>query len=263
MDAKSNQLEATRTVPAPFGVFTALAWEGAAVRAVLRQVKRERAGLWRGRAGRRAVLVVTGGVGPERAQRTLQQFAEVPFAAVLSVGCAGALIPGLAPGHLILASDVRMRSGETEAPLARFLADARLLAHARAAAAQAGIPTAEGALFTSTRVLATPEVKAQEGRVTGAIAVEMESGIHAAFARARGLPFLALRVIFDPVEMTLPAVSRFMSPDGRVRPFKAATYAVTHPQHIGVLLMLKRTQTMAAQALRRLCHVLFPLLETF
>jgi len=153
-----------------------------------------------------------------------------------------------------------MRSAEPEAQLERFPLDVRLLAYARAAASQAAIPAAEGPLFTSASVLFTPEDKAQQGKATGAIAVEMESGVYAAFAAARGLPFLALRVIFDPVDMTLPAVTGLTTPEGDVRLLKAAAYVATHPHHFPVLLALQRAQTAAAQALTRLCQALFPLL---
>jgi adenosylhomocysteine nucleosidase len=244
---------------APIVVFTALAWESAAVRAVLRQVKREAEWVWRGSTGKREVMVVTGGIGPRRTRQTLEQFSDVPFAAVLSVGCAGALIPGLATGQLILAPDVRMLS--TEARLDRFPVDPDLLVHARTAASQVAVPIAEGPLFTSARVLLTPEDKAQQGEATGAIAVEMESGVHASFASARGLPFLVLRVILDPVGMALPVIKSLTTPKGAVRPLKAVTHVVTHPHHLPALLALERSRAVAAQALSRLCHALFPLLE--
>ena len=109
------------------------------MRAALSQVQPEGKRVWRGSVGKREVLVVTGGVGPRRTQQTLERFTDVPFAAVLSVGCAGALIPGLATGQLVLAPDVRMRSAEPEAQLERFPLDVRLLAYARAAASQAAI----------------------------------------------------------------------------------------------------------------------------
>jgi len=245
---------------APIAVFTALAWESAAVRAVLRQVKREDERVWRGGVGKRDVLVITGGIGPRRTQQTLDRFADMPLAAVLSAGCAGALIPGLAAGQLILAPDVRVQATDLASQLEHFPVDARLLLSARTAASQAAVLIAEGSLFTSTSVLLTPEDKIQQGKVTGAIAVEMESGVHAAFAAARGLPFLTLRVILDPVDMTIPAVTGLTTPDGDIRPFKAAAYAATHPHHLPVLLTLKRAQTAAAQSLSRLCRALFPLL---
>ncbi len=163
---------------APIAVFTALAWESAAVRAVLRQVKREGDRVWRGSTGKREVLVVTGGIGPRRTRQTVERFTDVPFATVLSVGCAGALIAGLATGQLILAPEVRMLS--VDARLERFPVDPGLLMHARTAASQAAVPVVEGPLFTSAQVLFTPEDKARQGKVTGAIAVEMESGRYGA-----------------------------------------------------------------------------------
>ena len=57
---------------APIGVFTALAWESAAVRSVLRQVRREGAGVWRGSTGRHDVVIVTGGIGPRRTRQTVE-----------------------------------------------------------------------------------------------------------------------------------------------------------------------------------------------
>lgn len=245
----------------PIVIFTALAWESAAVRAALQQVRREDERVWRGVVGKRTALVVTGGIGPRRTQQMLERFTAMPFAMILSVGCAGALIPGLTTGHLILAPDVCIWSGEAEGKLDRFLVDARLLACAQAAAADARIPTVAGSLFTSTRVLFTAEEKARQGQVTGAVAVEMETGVHAAFATTRGIPFLAVRIILDSVAMTLPVMKGMMTPDGAVRPLKAVSHLVTHPQHLSALLALKRCRATASQALTRLCRSLFPLLE--
>lgn len=242
-------------------IFTALAWESAAVRATLRQVRREDERVWRGVLGKRTALVVTGGIGPRRTQQVLERFTDIPLGMVLSVGCAGALIPGLTTGHLILAPDVCMWSGEAEDRLDRFPVDVRLLACARAAAAQAVIPVAEGSLFTSSRVLFTAEEKSRQGNITGAIAVEMETGVHAAFAATRGIPFLAVRIVLDSVGMALPVMKGMITPEGAVRPLKAVSHLMSHPQHLSALLVLKRCRATASQALTRLCRSLFPLLE--
>ena len=148
---------------------------------------------------------------------------------------------------------------EDPVQLHRYPVDAQLLTHTRAAAQRAGVPVAEGALFTSPQVLFTPEEKAQRGRETGAIAVEMESGVHAAFALARGLPFLAVRVILDGVNMRLPAIKGLTTPEGDVRALKAALHVATHPHHLPALLALQRARTTAGDAIRRVCHSLFPL----
>lgn len=246
--------------PAPIGVFTALAWESAAVRAQLRHAERGGRGVWCARAGHRAVKVFTCGVGPRRAREVLTQVATTPFAAIVSAGCAGALVPHLATGQLVLASEVSMWSEAGAGQLVRFPADTSLLPQVRLAAARAAVPVAEGGLFTSDTALCSPEEKIRRGEATAAIAVDMESGIYAAFARARGLPFLALRVILDPAEMALPAVTDLLTPEGGVRPWRAAAYVVTHCRHLPVLLSLKRARAVVAQALSRLCAALFPVL---
>ena len=92
----------------PLAVFTALSWESAAVRAVLRQSKREDKRVWRGMAGRREVVVMTGGIGPRRTRSALERFQDMPLSAVVSVGCAGALRADLMSGQLVLAPDVRV-----------------------------------------------------------------------------------------------------------------------------------------------------------
>jgi adenosylhomocysteine nucleosidase len=247
---------------APVGIFTALAWESAAVRAVLQKVQREEERVWRGVAGETEVLVVTGGIGPRRTQRTVEQFAAMPFSAVLSVGCAGALIPGLSCGQLILAPHVAMADLAESSQMQRYPVDSELLARARTAARTAGVLVADGPLFTSAKILFTPEEKAQRGKEIGAIAVEMESGVHAAFAAARGLPFLALRIILDGVDMRLPAIKGLTTPEGDVRALKAALHVATHPHHLPTLLALKRARATAAEAIRRVCHSMLYALQS-
>ncbi len=245
----------------PIVVFSALAWESAAVRSVLRQVRRERAGVWRGSSGRRDIVIVTGGIGPHRARQTVEEFADTPFSAVLSVGCAGALIPGLTTGQLILAPALRMYADELEGQLDTFGVDKRLLSATQNAARQAGVETTEGAIVTSRRVLFTPQEKEERGRETDCIAVEMESGVHAAFAAERALPFLVLRVILDSVDMSIPPMKGVTSSEGKIRLSKAMTHIATHPHHLPFLLRLQHCRKQAAETLSRLCRALFPRLD--
>ena len=247
----------SETERAPIAVFTALAWESAAVRSVLRQVKRVDERVWRGSTGVREVLVITGGLGLRRTRQIVEQFATTPFSAVLSIGCAGALVPGLVTGQLILAPDIRLQPAKDAEQLQQFPVDARLLAEMRTAATRVGVLMADGSLFTSPNVLFTAEEKAREGERTGAIAVEMESGVHAEFAAQRGLPFLVVRVILDGVDMTIPAIAGLTTPEGGVRYVRAATYLATHPHHLSILLALKRARGAAAHAISRLCQALF------
>lgn len=245
----------------PLVVFTALAWESAAVRSVLHQVRRERAGVWRGSSGGRDVIIVTGGIGPRRARQTVEEFADTPLSAVLSVGCAGALIQGLTTGQLVLAPAVRMEVEEREGRLDTFVVDECLLRVAQSAAQQAGVETTEGVIVTNRRVLFTPQEKEERGRETDCIAVEMESGVHAAFAAERTLPFLALRVILDSVDMAIPPMKGVTTSEGKIRLSKAVAHIATHPQHLPFLLRLQQCRKQAAETISRLCRIFFTRLD--
>ena len=245
----------------PIVVFTALAWESAAVRSVLRQVRREGEGVWRGSSGQRDILIVTGGIGPRRARQTVKEFIDTPLSAVLSVGCAGALIPGPTTGQLVLAPTVRMCTKESEGPLDTFGVDTRLLSAVQHAARQANVETIEGGIVTSHRVLFTQQEKEARGRETDCIAVEMESGVHAAFAAERTLPFLVLRVILDSVDMAIPPMKGITTAEGKIRLSKAVAHIATHPQHLPFFVRLQQCRKQAAGTISRVCRALFPRLD--
>ena len=76
------------------------------------------------------------------------------------------------------------------------------------------------------------------------------------------LPFLALRVILDPVGMSLPAIKGLTTQEGDVRPLKALSCVVTQPRSFPILLELRRVRAMAAQTITKLCRALLPVLDT-
>lgn len=239
-------------MPLPTLVLTAMAWEAAAVRAVLEQVQPEREGVWRGRCHGREVVLVRGGMGPRRAAHAVDEFTDTPLAAVYSVGCAGALVPGLTAGQLVLAPAVRMFDGAGR--LTTFKADPRLLSDTQIAARQTRVATTDGAVFTSPRVLSTPEKKRACAVRTECVAVEMESGVHARFAADRGLPFAVVRVILDSLDMVIPAMRGVIRPDGGVRSVAAFRHLAVHPWQIGSLVRLQRCRKQAADTISRLCR---------
>ena len=236
----------------PTLVLTAMAWEAAAVRAVLEQVQPEREGVWRGWCRGREIVLVRGGMGPRRAEHAVDEFTDTPLAAVYSVGCAGALVPELSVGQLVLAPAVRMFDGAGR--LTTCEADPRLLADVQSAARQAHVATTDGAVFTSTRVLPTPGKKRACAVRTECVAVEMESGVHARFAAGRGLPFAVVRVILDSLDMVIPAMRGVIRPDGGIRPVAAFRHLAVHPWQTGSLMRLQRCRKQAADTISRLCR---------
>jgi adenosylhomocysteine nucleosidase len=151
-----------------------------------------RNGAVRGRLNGGAAAALAVGLGGGARQ---QIESEKPRA-VLSCGFSGALTPDLSAGDIVLASSVRDESGEV-IPATESLRKA-------ARTALEGLRITEGELFCATRVAATPDEK----RKLSGVAVDMESWAAANAAREAGLPWIALRVILDPLESELPGFTR-------------------------------------------------------
>lgn len=150
----------------------------------------------RGRLGGMRAVVRAVGLGGGAAQAIAAERPRI----VISCGLAGGLRPSLVPGALVLASAVRDESGDTvvaSEPLVRATRQA-LVDHA---------PVAEGELLSATRVAATRDEK-RALAAAGRVAVDLESWAAARAAAKARIPWLALRVVVDPLESDLPAFAR-------------------------------------------------------
>jgi nucleoside phosphorylase len=108
---------------------------------------------------------------------------------VLSAGFSGATRAGMRVGDLISPSEVidaSTRRGWVPSWTSR----------------QIGSVTV-GATVTADRLLVTPAAKEQAGRAFNAVAVDMEVAAVARAAQEMGIPWAAVRVILDPMEMSL------------------------------------------------------------
>jgi len=168
---------------------------------------------------------------------------------VVSCGFAGALHPALGPGDIVLASSVRDDSGE--------LAIAREAVLAEARRALAGTPRlSEGELLSTTRIATTASAKRALAR-PGRLAVDLESWAVARAATRAGVPWLALRVILDPLDVDLP---RFA---GEARTHYAAAalrHALGDPRGTRDVVRLARQAALALRSLRRAIEALAPVL---
>jgi adenosylhomocysteine nucleosidase len=206
------------------------------LRAVARAMGAQvRDGAVRGRLNGGAAAALAVGLGGG-ALRQVQ--AEQPRA-VLSCGFSGALTAGLEPGDLVLASSVRDESGESIAASEPLRKSFRT--------ALDGLRFAEGELVCATSVAATPlEKRALAG--PGCLAVDMESWPAASAAREAGIPWIALRVIFDPLESELPAFTREPH-HGYLAP--ALRHALKGPRALAGLARLARHARVAGAALEQ------------
>lgn len=163
--------------------------------------------------------------------------------AIISFGIAGALVPGLRPGSLIVARAVSAVGDATT--LEADPAWSRRLREVIAEAISADIAGSDS-------VVSNQEQKAELGRLTGAVAVDMESHVAARIAAAHGLPFAALRAVADPVDRCVPsAAAAAMVAGGGVAAHRAVLMLLRHPGQLPALMRVAFDARCALGALAR------------
>jgi len=141
---------------------------------------------------------------------------------VLSAGVCAALAPALGVGDLVVPSAVLGVRGE------------------RWTAAVLGRLPADGVLVTVANVLESPADKARLWMETGAMAADMESAAVLAWALGRGVPAAVVRAVSDGADSGVPAaLAGAVGEDGRVRPLRAVTAALTRASTVGAMLELR------------------------
>ncbi|MCW2539832.1 MAG: hydroxymethylbutenyl pyrophosphate reductase [Frankiales bacterium] len=132
------------------------------------------------------------GMGPRRSEAALPVITEAMPRSVLVAGVGGGLDPSVAPGDVVVATEVRDADGTVPLPSAQLLASL---------IADAGFVVRTGAVYTAPGIVDGPGRDELAG--TGALAVDTESAILIRHARSllyagRGAPALAVvRVVVD------------------------------------------------------------------
>jgi adenosylhomocysteine nucleosidase len=180
-------------------------------------------------------LLKVAGIGVKRALAASELLIAEGAAALLSWGSAGALHPKLLPGNLILPK--RVISFQKNV----FPTDAdwhnRLVARLTNRLEIHSEPLAQ-----SPSVLASPMEKFNFFNQNDAIAVDMESGSVAEMASRANLPFMAIRVIADTADITIPASSlNAIDECGRLRPMRLLRSLARKPSDLVLLARLSRS----------------------
>jgi hopanoid-associated phosphorylase len=193
-------------------------------------------------------LVWCAGANAERARSGAERLVAEGAGALLSFGIAGGLAEAFAPGGVVLADAVMPPQGppiETDTEWRQ-----RLLA--RLSNGEVKVATIAG----SDRAVTTSADKRALRERTGAVAVDMESHGVALAAQAAAVPFLALRVIADPVGRAVPGVAlHALTADGRPRPAKLLGSLALSPWQIVPLMWVAADSRRALRVLGRLAAV--------
>lgn len=186
---------------------------------------------WRATTTEQELILAVTGMGPQRAAVGTSLVVERwRPAAVAAVGYAGALVPRLRRGDVVICRAVASAEGDL------LHGASQLLTAARRAAADAGLPYHEGIGLTVERIVRTPTEKAR--LAAQALVVDMESYAIARVAAGAGLPFLALRAVSDEASQPLPDVAAFLDAAGQLRPGALAAYLLRRPWHVARLAQL-------------------------
>ena len=150
------------------------------------------------------ITTLAGGGEAARLAALLEAHLERGAHGVISFGIAGGLAAGLPPGTVVLARAVLTEDERWPADPDWHRALSAVLPQAMA-----------GDLLGVDAAVADAPAKARLQARSAAVAVDMESHVAARVAARHGVPFVALRVISDPAERSLPQAALVgMRPDG-------------------------------------------------
>ena len=201
------------------------------------------------------LLLAYSGAGPTNATAAAELLVAKGATRLISWGCAAALGASLKPGDLILADTLIDAENNGMAINADWHSDANhLLAKF--------VVVTPGSLAESVSIVSTSTDKKYLHSLTGAVALDMESIAIAKVAKQYTLPFLAIRVIVDPVEMNLPlAINHSLNDRGEVELKKLLAFLFLHPAELPGLIKLglnfnaaKKTLKLVAKQLDRLTN---------
>ncbi|MEP6883625.1 MAG: nucleosidase [Gammaproteobacteria bacterium] len=195
-------------------------------------------------------LLAVSGMGAARAAIAARSLADAGAARLLSFGMAGGLDPRLSAGSVVLPTEVISLGGIRFATSAHWREQLIL-------AIPGPQPPAAGALFSSTIPVDGIADKAALFHETGAVAVDMESVGVAEVAAARGLPFMAVRVIVDTAADALPRVVMAASRGGQVNIRRLIGGLAVAPSELVAMIRLAQRYRAALRSLRAVGRVAF------
>ncbi|MGE4064381.1 MAG: hypothetical protein AB7E79_13525 [Rhodospirillaceae bacterium] len=190
-------------------------------------------------------ILVSAGLGRERARTAAEKLLADNALALLSFGLAAGLDPSLTSGTTILASSIRAQalpSIECTPDWGERLSTA--------------FPSARrGILAHAPQIVALGAEKRKLRAATQGLAADMESYGVAEAAAAANIPFAALRVVADRADENLPEIAlHAMAPDGSLRLAEVLGRIARSPGQVPSLIKLALSTARARQRLEEIAR---------
>lgn len=201
------------------------------------------------------LLTVHAGMGGSRALAAARRLAAQGVSALASAGVSGGLDPCLQTGDIVIADRFlwigdRDAEGPWHVPAAAVSRAVDMLSAAEFTVRRGTVLTVEHPVFSIIR-------KTDLHQRFAALAVDMESAAVARGAAEAGIPFFALRVIFDSAVQSLaPEFYAALNPKGGVQYLSLAAALCRNPALIFDLVRMARRYRTALQALQAAWRIL-------
>ncbi len=202
---------------------------------------------------REKTLLSISGIGPKAARATAHNLVKHGATALLSWGCAGALVNELKPGDLLIPKSIYSEDHGTLHPHKTWRK--RLTDQLTGT-----LQWHEGILVESSRILTNIEEKQAMAKAFNAIAVDMESAAIGRVAEAADVPFMVIRSIADTANEGLPScIAEAMNSRGNIRMQHLLSALIRQPGLWPQLFRLRQHFQAASRTLKTLSEQSHPL----
>jgi hopanoid-associated phosphorylase len=184
-------------------------------------------------------LIACSGGRPAKAAECADYLLKAGAEGLVSFGVAGGLDPGLAPGALVIGTEVDLGGASLKAD------------EAWAGRLRDVLPGAHlGIVCGAVDPVLTAAAKASLHAESNGLVIDLESGAVAEACAAAGKPFAVIRAVADPAERAIPEFAlKGLAEDGRTRALPVILGLLGRPHLLPALLGLARDNRAALDAL--------------
>lgn len=197
-------------------------------------------------------LLSLSGMGASAAANGARALIHAGATALLSFGLAGGLDPLLRAGDVCMPREVLSQS----IPSIPAAVPWRERLSAAIQTRIPGVRIFDGSLLSHSSIVTSATAKAALYGSTQALAVDLESFAVAEVAAARGLPFLAVRVIVDcAVDELPPLIGRATDAYGQIQPAILIAGLLRSPRTLVALMRLGSRHRIASRVLGQIARI--------